>query len=467
MRVYVLFILVAFLVIYAWKDWFKSLCGLILLMAFLEHPDMPKTLGGIQGLNPWNILFVSVVLSWLVNRKREGLTWQLPRIMTVLLVICLCIIVIGFARLMMDRQSLAGSTALGLFSDQLFNTLKYPIPGLMLFDGCRTERRLWLATFCTLAISVLLSLLVAKAIPARSVFEGGEHIDNKRLSACKETGYRRTWMSPLLAGGTWAFVACFPICRRKWQKVAVVAAAVIGVYGMALTGGRAGYAAFVAIGLILCLLRWRKGLLPACLVPVVLLAIFPASSERLFSGFEATNLSGQATRDVGAITAGRSDFWPIVIDKIAESPYVGYGRLGMIRSGATQRCADELGAGVPHPHNMYLQWMLDNGLLGMAPVVILFGWILFIAGRLFMDRQRPWCSVAGGICLAYVLAQLIGGFGSGEFYPEAVSVSMWAVLFLMVRVHVERLGLFGGGDNTRSSNRSIHKQVGNWTHRGR
>ena len=59
-RITALYIFVTFLAIYAWKDWFKSLCGLILLMAVIEHPDMPKTVLGIQGLNPWNVLFAMI-----------------------------------------------------------------------------------------------------------------------------------------------------------------------------------------------------------------------------------------------------------------------------------------------------------------------------------------------------------------------------------------------------------------------
>ncbi len=57
--------------IYAWKDWYVGLCGLILLVAVVQHPDMPKSIAGIQGLNPWNILFISVVFSWWQSRTKE------------------------------------------------------------------------------------------------------------------------------------------------------------------------------------------------------------------------------------------------------------------------------------------------------------------------------------------------------------------------------------------------------------
>ena len=65
-------LMVVGLAIYAWKDWFKSLCGLIVMMAVIQHEDMPHMMMGIQGLNPWNLLMVSIALAWLASRRREG-----------------------------------------------------------------------------------------------------------------------------------------------------------------------------------------------------------------------------------------------------------------------------------------------------------------------------------------------------------------------------------------------------------
>jgi hypothetical protein len=42
-RITALYLALAGLSIYAWKDWFKSLCGLILLMAVFENRNMPSS----------------------------------------------------------------------------------------------------------------------------------------------------------------------------------------------------------------------------------------------------------------------------------------------------------------------------------------------------------------------------------------------------------------------------------------
>ena len=39
------YVCVAILVVYAWRDWFKSLCGLILLTAVMGRLDFPQSLG--------------------------------------------------------------------------------------------------------------------------------------------------------------------------------------------------------------------------------------------------------------------------------------------------------------------------------------------------------------------------------------------------------------------------------------
>src|SRR5262249_10309710 len=84
-RLTILSAAVLFLALYAWRDWYKSACGLVLLMAVMEHPDMPKTMFDMQGLNPWNLLLTVVLLAWVAQRRREGLVWDMPRHITVLL----------------------------------------------------------------------------------------------------------------------------------------------------------------------------------------------------------------------------------------------------------------------------------------------------------------------------------------------------------------------------------------------
>jgi exopolysaccharide biosynthesis WecB/TagA/CpsF family protein len=98
-RLAVLTIVISGLTIYAFKDWYLSLCGLISLMSVLEHPEMPKMLFGIPGINLWNILLTVIVVNWALNRKRDHWAWDMPKWGWVALLVYFVIISLSFFRM--------------------------------------------------------------------------------------------------------------------------------------------------------------------------------------------------------------------------------------------------------------------------------------------------------------------------------------------------------------------------------
>jgi len=437
-RITALHIFVAVLLVYAWKDWFKSLCGLILLMAVIEHEDMPKMMFGIQGLNVWNVLFVGVFIAWLASRRRGGLTWDMPRHLGVLLLMYIAVVLVGVLRAALDRSYIQDYPVKSLISEELMNTVKWVLPGVLLFDGCRTRRRLIMAVVCLLAMYFLIATQVVLRLPAGSVLHAGSDINQTRR-ACEDIGYGACDMSTFLAGACWGIVATVPLVRSKKHKALILAAAGIVAFGQALTGGRAGYLAWGTTGLVLCLLKWRKYLVLAPVIVVLLPIVVPGAVDRMLQGFGQTDVSGQSVIDDYSMTSGRTLAWPHIIDKIGESPMVGYGRLAMKRTGLTEYLGEEYGESeaIGQTHNMYLETLLDNGVLGSIPILLFWGILVVYAARLFRSNNRA-CSAVGGLALSLMLAQLIAGLGSQHFYPEESTLGAWAGMFLAVRVYVEQ-----------------------------
>ncbi len=431
-----LYVLVSGLSIYAWKDWFKSLCGLVLLMAIIEHSDMPKSMLGIQGLNMWNILFVVIFFAWVANRHRQGLHWDMPRHINILLLIYLAVILAGIFRAAFDRGSYSNYPLKSLLSEQLINTIKWVLPGVLLFEGCRSRRQVLMVLACLLAMYFLIGVQVARRIPASTILSG-DAIEIAR-NKCSDIGYSAVDTSVFLAGAFWAMIATLPMLTQKKYKATLLAAAGLVVFAQALTGGRAGYVAWGATGFVLCILKWRKYLLLAPVVAILLPIIMPGAVQRMFTGFGATDITGQSTADRNAITSGRMIIWPYVIHKISKSPIIGHGRLGMNRTGLVATIETEHpGIGAAQPHNMYLETLLDNGILGSIPILLFWGILVIYAGRLFKSENRL-CSAAGGTALALMLTQLVAGLGSQHFYPEESTLGVWAAMFLMMRVHLEQ-----------------------------
>src|SRR5688500_844522 len=173
-RVTLLLALVAVLSLYSWRNWFVGLCGAVVLMAVVQHPDFPNSLLGIPGLNPWNFLFLNVVLSWLVHRREQGFEWDVPRFFARSLLFITAVIGWGFVRLVMNPAHLEDYGFFSAFSEYFVNNVKWLAVGLIFYDTCRTRRRVEIALLCILAIYVLLAVQVIRWVPLQAAISGGE-----------------------------------------------------------------------------------------------------------------------------------------------------------------------------------------------------------------------------------------------------------------------------------------------------
>lgn len=446
---------------YTWKDWYRGICGLIVLMAIIEHPDMPRSILGIPGLNPWNLLLFNGILAWMVQRPKEGLRLDLPRHITVMLLLYLAVVIVGFIRIIGDTSNLRlyyREDMTYFFTEYLINTVKWVIPGLLLYDGCRTEERFRLALFSILSVFVLLSIQVAKWMPPQYALNA-DALERRSLKVLVNgIGYHRVNLSAMLSGASWA-ILCTTVLVPKRRRWLVLFAALFVIYAQMMTGGRAGYGAWVAVGLVMCFLKWRRYLVLIPAAAVLAMLLLPGVVGRALQGFTVdshdtnTRLEKQEREQVGGdqassvdsytVTAGRSLAWPLIVEKIRQRPLVGYGRQAMLRVGITTFLYETLGEVFPHPHNAYLEMLLDNGIIGFVIVLSFYAVMLFYSVRLFLDRDSPSCSAIGGVSTALMLGLLVSSLGSQTFYPREGWDGMWAAMLIGLRVRIERRRLKG------------------------
>lgn len=453
-RLAALWLVVFGLAAYARKDWYVSLCGLILLIAVIEHPDAPKSMFGVQGLNFWNLLLAVVVFAWWRARGREGLTWDLPGGVTLALTAYIGVIIVGFVRVLGSRAYLDDMTTATLVSEYLINMFKWMVPAALLFDGCRTRRRFVFGLGAVLGVYLLLGLYVIKWMPMEMLTNGDALQERALKILVNEIGFHRVTMSMMLAGASWAVFAARGLVADRRGRVLIYVAAAAIVLAQALTGGRMGYVTWAAIGLVLFLIRDRAALLLAPFAVAGVLLLVPAAGERLMQGFEPSTAEYSLARaaqsgvpvdsskiDIDTVTAGRTLIWPYVQDKIWERPLVGYGMLAMRRTGLAYYLYSSLGEGFDHPHNAYLELLFDSGLVGLLLVLPFYAIVVWRALRLYGDSRSPVFVAIGGATIALVLALLIAGLGSQSFYPREGTVGMWCAIGLMMRVWVERARL--------------------------
>ena len=458
-RITALYIYVAILLVYAWKDWFKSLCGLILFTALMYRYDFPTSFGGIQGLNVWNILFANIFLAWLVNRRREGLFWDMPTNINVFLVLWLGVILVGWVRMMLDRSQLAHLTLAALISEQLINTIKWPIVGLLLFDGCRTRHRIKLALACILLLFALFAVQIIRYVPPAVVLEPGNL--KARRNIRDDIGISINGAAKMMSGVPWAMLTIIPLLKMRKHRFFMLGACATSIYVVALTGSRSGYIGCATTLVLLCFLRWRRYLLLLPFVVLILPVIFPGAGARMLQGFGEINVAGEEITNEYSVTTGRSEFWPYVVSKIRESPVFGFGREAMVRTGLKKTLENELGShdAVTHPHQAYLEVLLDSGMIGFVIIVGLHTFILVYSARLFVDRGDPLYTAAGGLTLALLTGHLVACMGGQSFYPREIDVGLWCAIGVMLRLYVARSCLAAGANGASIPSTHITEDI--------
>lgn len=100
----------------------------------------------------------------------------------------------------------------------------------------------------------------------------------------------------------------------------------------------------------------------------------------------ATFLLGLVDRD--PTLTGRTDIWELVIDKIMERPWLGYGLAGFWRgiNGESAYVIRALRWDVPNSHNGYLDFIVQLGLVGFALFLIIYWTTLIKVYLLIRDR---------------------------------------------------------------------------------
>ena len=371
-RITLCFLFVLGLSYYAWRNWFVSLCGAIALMAVIQHPDMPSNIAGVQGLNPWNFLILNVFLACLTQRHREGLRWDMPPGIAFLFLCYLTVVLIAALRLLANGSPFSDRFETGyIISEHVVNCLKWVIPGILLFYGCRTRRRVYLAMAVILGVYFLLAVQVIRWVPLGMATGSGD-VNKAARYIQNEIGYNRVTLSMMLGGASWATLCCVILFKDRRHQLAVLGVALLVMLGQALTGGRMGYLGWMTVGLVLSLVRWRKLLLFIPVILTLVVVFLPGVQNRMLMGLDQKQGNIVVQGDEDEMTSGRTVAWPMVISEIQKNPITGYGREAMTTQGIQHVLAEDFDEPFPHPHNAYLEQLLDSGVIGFLVVTAFY-----------------------------------------------------------------------------------------------
>jgi O-antigen ligase len=423
-------------------DFKKGVLFAVLLLPFADTNLIPRSILGIMGLNPLNVVLVFTVFSMLVANINRNCNYFLPLPYPLLLYIILII----SGALVGSFHAEQGIVVKDFRITEFYTVKKYLLEELIkpffiiivawlvgtsiLNADSRIKEGqiyIWVLAF----VPVIYFLVVVNFL----LFSG---IEFSVLASSRARDFL-SWIGMhanelgLMSNMFLALMLCSALsCENKSSRVYFFIAASAAGITSALTFSRG---AFLGIFLIGVYYFWRcrkiKQLIIGLFIIAAIIFILPDPFwERAFTGIE--------TRDADSITAGRLDrIWRPLWSVFLQSPMTGHGLSSTLWTPHMLYGRMLL---VGHPHNAYLGVLLDFGLLGFG-VIGLFFWSMW---RLFRElcSNHPdnfWRGVfeGGSLCILILLVQAVT---DDRFVPTYQHVTLW-IIYGVALAHKTKLSI--------------------------
>jgi O-antigen ligase len=224
------------------------------------------------------------------------------------------------------------------------------------------------------SISVLLCLLFGLVLKSYGVVGMG-YIDNMEdvvhVGAWRGIYVHKTFLGTIMS--TSALIFLFNLVKRQYNLI-MLAGLVLSVYVLFCSTTKAALGIFLITFILTQVyraFRWKNNILLPLLACVLLctgiiITIITSNAESILLSLG---------RDI--TISGRTDIWPLVIEKIWNRPWLGYGYLTFWDGGWESEVADiwrqlEWGFEPPHAHNGFLEICLSSGFIGLGVYVLSF-----------------------------------------------------------------------------------------------
>lgn len=406
---------------------------LILLMPLSTSPLMPGAMLGIKGLNPLNLLLVGTLGSCLLRGlSGGGLRGFLPQpLLWLYLVPIVAAGALGAQRVgeivpafhaygLIEFQDAAGYV-LEMVAKPLSLALFALLVGAAVSGSAQPEKFLLPMLIATCAVGLSVLAYVAQSGIALHQLAGSdarEFLSTLGMHANDQGRFYAFAYALLLF--TWA------AAKEPGLRTALLASMALMVTALMLTFSRGAFGAFLLVNLLF--LFWHRSVKTLALfglaASLALFALPAAVYERLASG------DGQG---LDAISAGRIDWlWMPLLPEVLRSPVFGSG-LGSILWSEPMRVGG--GANVlltTHPHNAYLQALLDMGALGLLLLCAYFAHVYRQFWKLGADPAvdpalRGFFQGAAAGLLGFLAASIT----DGSLVPRPEQALLWLAIGMM------------------------------------
>lgn len=415
----VILVILPFIIIFIINKPFVLFQIIIVIMPFSLLPILNVQIMGVPGLKVTNILIVATFGSFIFakltsNRQLYERVFIAGMLSLLLIAVYRAIPNIPIFNMEMDENF----SAVRFFQTFFLKPIIYFSPFILISLYFSNNEQLELA-LKTFVLSILIFSLVLLAIymfhtPDKTNFE------NIRKSFANVTHLHGNNIATIYILSFPITMSYFYIKRNAFSILCIL----LSLITIGLLYSRTAYAVIlVSIFLYLFISKRMNGVPLVCCLLVFGVINLPSSiTERFLTGIESKN--------VQQISAGRvSDIWVPIISELKESPKTLLIGNGMRGYWSTEAFKKGQVYGANHAHNLYLDTILDIGILGLFSLA--FFCFIFLA-KLFKSIQRQ-SHDRGKNELLYgvvvsILSFLISGVTGRLWYPVIYNYPLWLVL---------------------------------------
>ena len=426
--------------VFCLRDFRAGVALLVLLMPVAQSDVFPRSMFGITGLNPLNLLIATTIVAFVMRRAGEKKAHKLFPWQLALLYIAPFTMgaVMGAPHVgeippsFRELDLVQFTNAFGYVRDLWAKPMLFIVYALLI--GAAVARSDRPDRFLTpMIVSVFTMALLAVLYVAASGATLAELSGTYARSFLSALGMHANDLGRLYATAYALLLFIWdrtPMSRWTLKTVCLLAMGAV-VLALLLTFSRGAMFGFVVVNAIYLFARRRlKVLLLGGLVGAVGLALMPGAVwYRLTMGL--------ASGDLNMITAGRTgDIWTPLIPELADHPVLGNGLGSVMYSRAM---IDGRLWEISHPHNAYLEAYMNMGTVGL---VLLLGFWIWMWKRFRKEsRNAELAPELRGLfegAAAGLAAFLIAGFAGSSLQPDATQAFIWLAFGMLLGVQARR-----------------------------
>ncbi len=403
---------------------------MILLLPIAPATVFPRSLFGITGLNPLNLLVAATLVSFAIRAHAEDWRRILPR--PLLLLYLVPIVLAGLngtrfvdhiAPVLFEQLTIDFTDEAGYLRDMLFKPVLMMVAALLVAAAVaksqKPERFLLPIGISIFAVCMLTIWYLRMHGGFIQDISGA---DSRRFFS--GLGFHANQLGRLLAVAYAMLLFAWAESSDKKFKLACLAVMALIVVSLIFTFSRGAFLGFMIVNALFFLWRFNAKTMAIVLAGGVILALFLPGQvyERIAMGFD--------TGDWDQVSAGRIEgIWLPLVPEMFKSPIWGSGLGSVMWSDAMNEGRMHT---VGHPHNAYLEAYLDVGILGTVLLLAFFAHVwkhmrnLGSNAFLTPEMRGFFQGTAAGL-----IAFLLTGFAGSSLVPLPETAFLWIAIGMM------------------------------------